>query len=141
MTNVNNTLTGGGTIALYSFDNQAGGTVEASQEEANYLQIYTTSAFTNEGSMIAETRATLDLGQDGPTRSLTNNGTINLDSEGDLAISGNFTIAGGGNIGMNGAGADIVSDGSGAATFINELESPHLPRGRSVTMVFSASTT
>ena len=121
LTNVNNTLTGGGTIALYSFDNQTGGTVEASQEEANYLQIYTTSSFTNEGSMIAETRATLDLGQDGASRSLTNNGTINLDSDGDLAISGTFTIMGGGNIGMKGAGADIVSDGSGAATFINEL--------------------
>jgi hypothetical protein len=120
LTNVNNTITGGGTIGLYSFDNQAKGTVEASQEEGNWLQVYGTNAFTNEGTMVAETRSTLDLGQDGHTRSLTNKGSIKLDSEGDLAISGNFTVAGSGAIDMNGAWADITSDASGAATFTNE---------------------
>jgi hypothetical protein len=123
LTNVNNTITGGGTIGLYSFDNQAAGTVEASQPESNegnHLQVYGTSSFTNEGNMVAETWSTLDLGQDGVSGTLTNTGAIDLEGSGDLAISGNFTIAGSGDIEMMGAGADITSDGVAATTFVNQ---------------------
>ncbi len=119
LVNVNNTIAGGGTIDLSSFDNQSSGTVDADQDEGNWLQIIA-SNFTNEGAMTVESRSVLDLGRDGGTGSLTNTGTIAIQSEGDLAISGAYTIAGGGGIGFEGAGADITSDGTAPATFINQ---------------------
>jgi hypothetical protein len=117
--NVNNTIVGGGVIDLSSVDNQSGGLVDANQSEGNSLQIIA-STFTNEGTLQAESRSVLDLGKDGGTGSLTNNGTIALESEGDLAISGAYTIAGSGDVGFKGAGADITSDGHAPATFINQ---------------------
>jgi hypothetical protein len=119
LVNVNNTIAGGGTINLSSFDNQAGGTVDANQSEGNSLRIIA-SDFTNEGTMSVESRSALDLGQDGSTGSLTNTGTILINGKADLAISGNYTLAGSGAIGMQGAGADITSDGTAQATFTNE---------------------
>jgi hypothetical protein len=104
--NVNNTITGGGTIGLYAFDNQAGGAVEASQQGGNSLQVYGTTAFTNEGSMIAETGAVLGLGQAGVAGNLTNTGTIEAKSGGEVTIS----VA----IGSGGASEGmILIDGNG----------------------------
>ena len=119
--NVNNTITGGGSIIVSRFDNQAEGLVEASQEEGNSLQVYA-ATFTNEGTMIASTRATLDLGKDGTTGSLANTGEIGLLSDGDLAISGNFSISGSGVTEMKGAGSAVTSNKEGPTTFTNESE-------------------
>ena len=58
--NVNNTITGGGTISVDSFDNQSGGTVEASQSGGYSLKI-TAATFTNEGVLEAESGATLAI--------------------------------------------------------------------------------
>jgi hypothetical protein len=117
--NTDNTIVGGGLINLSSFDNQASGVVDANQSEGNSLQIIA-STFTNEGGIEAESRATLNLGKDGDTGSLTNTGTIALQSQSDLAIGGNYTIAGSGSIVFKGAGAEITSDGTAPATFANE---------------------
>ena len=119
--NVDNTIAGGGTISISHFDNQAGGTVEATQQEGIALQI-SSATFSNEGTMVAQSRAVLDLGTDGQSGSLTNTGGILVASDGDLAISGNYTISGGGGIiGLKGpGGADITSDGTAASTFTNE---------------------
>jgi hypothetical protein len=116
--NTNNTITGGGLISVSTFDNQANGFVDASQSEQFALQI-SSGTFTNEGLMTAESRSTLQLGQDGATRSLTNTGSVAIDSQGELAISGNFTVSGSGGIAIKGAGGDITSDGTAAATFTN----------------------
>ncbi|RBP16188.1 hypothetical protein DFR50_106150 [Roseiarcus fermentans] len=122
--NVNNTITGGGTITLGRFDNQASGRVQASQAGGAALQI-SASTFTNEGVMTAESGATLDLGKAGATETLTDtgNGTttgaVLVDSGAHLAISGNLTAAGSGGIALKGAGAAITSDGTGATTFTN----------------------
>jgi hypothetical protein len=113
------TISGAGTISVNDFDNFFG-TVEASQTRGFALQI-SSPTFTNEGQMVAETTATLDFGSDGVSGSLTNTGTILLQENGDLAISGNYTISGSGavdNVGYD--GADISSDQRGAATFTNE---------------------
>ena len=85
------------------------------------LQI-SSATFSNEGTMVAQSRAVLDLGTDGQSGSLTNTGGILVASDGDLAISGNYTISGsGGIIGLKGpGGADITSDGTAASTFTNE---------------------
>ena len=123
LVNVDNTITGGGVISLGSFDNQASGVVEASQSGGYWLQI-SASTFSNEGVMTAESGATLNLGADGATETLTNDGSapisgaINVDSGASLAISGNFTVTGSGAIAFKGAGADITSDGK-PATFTN----------------------
>ena len=119
--NVDNTIAGGGTISISHFDNQADGTVEATQQEGIALQT-SSATFSNEGTMVAQSRAVLDLGTDGQSGSLTNTGGILVASDGDLAISGNYTISGsGGIIGRKGpGGADITSDGTVASTFINE---------------------
>jgi hypothetical protein len=125
LANVDNTIAGGGVIDLGSFDNQADGKVEASQAGGFWLQI-SAATFTNEGFMTAESGATLNLGGAGATETLTNSGNgltggaINIDSGADLAISGDFTVAGSGAIAFKGAGADITSDGAGATTFTNE---------------------
>jgi hypothetical protein len=113
--NVDNTISGSGFIDLGAFDNQADGEVEAQ----GFLQI-SAATFTNEGAMTAASGATLDLGQDGGTGSLTNTGSIAIDGGADLAISGNYTVSGTGYIGFKGAGGEITSDGSGPATFTNE---------------------
>jgi hypothetical protein len=117
--NVDNTIVGGGTIDLSSFDNQTSGVVDANQSEGNALQIIT-STFTNEGALKVESRSVLDLGQDGGTGSLTNTGVVALEGQGNLAISGAFSITGTGDIGFEGAGAEITSDGHAPATFTNE---------------------
>ena len=117
--NVNNTISGAGVIELGSFDNQASGIVEASQAGGFYLQIIAPT-FTNEGTLAAQSGAVLELGQNGGTGSLTNTGAIDLASKGDLAISGDYTISGSGAIDFKGAGAEITSDGTAAATFNND---------------------
>jgi hypothetical protein len=113
LANVNNTLSGGGVINLGGFDNQLDGTVEAQ----SYLQI-TAGTFTNEGLMIAEANATLDIGQDGASQSLAETGSIVIEAGAHLAISGNTSISGTGAIGFKGAGGTIGSDGT-PATFTN----------------------
>ena len=123
LVNVDNTIVGGGLINLSSFDNQSSGKVDANQSEGNWLQIIA-STFTNEGVMDVESRSVLDLGKDGGTGSLTNTGTIVIQGQGDLAISGAYTIttpstSSSGAIDFKGAGAEITSDGSAAATFTN----------------------
>ena len=123
--NVDNTITGGGDINLGVFDNQASGKVDASQAGGFWLTV-SASAFSNEGVMTAESGATLNLGADGATETLTNtgngttSGAINIDSGGRLAISGDFTLTGSGAVSFNGAGAAITSDVSGATTFTND---------------------
>src|SRR5581483_1218831 len=92
LTNVNNTIEGAGAISVSQFDNQ--GTVEANHVGGFALQI-NSPTFTNEGTLIAAD-ARLDLGEDQQSRSLTNAGAVKILAGGDLAISGNFTIAGGG---------------------------------------------
>ena len=119
LVNVNNTITGAGVIHLTSFDNQSSGLVDANQSEGNWLQIIA-STFSNEGALQAESRSVLNLGQDGGTEKLKNSGAINLESEGDLAIAGAYTVTGSGKIGLKGAGAEITSDGSAPATLANE---------------------
>ena len=116
--NQNNRIAGAGSIILGSFDNQAGGTVEASQQEGSPLQI-AAGAFSNEGNMAVESRATLDLGRDGTAGSLTNTGTITINNGGTLAISGDLTISGDGTTLLAPEAAQqptdqIVSDGNPA---------------------------
>jgi hypothetical protein len=113
LVNVNNTISGGGVIGTTNFDNQAAGVVEAQ----SFLQI-TSSTFTNEGLIIDESNATLDLGQDGATQSLANTGSVLIDAGAGLAVSGNYTASGSGAIAFKGAGAGIRSDGT-TATFTN----------------------
>jgi hypothetical protein len=117
--NNNNTINGGGLISVSTFDNQASGKVNATQSEQFALQI-SSSTFTNEGMMTAQDRATLQLGKDGATRSMSNTGSVLIEGQGNLAISGNYTITGGGDIAMEGASGNITSDGAAAATFVNE---------------------
>ena len=126
LTNVDNTISGGGSIAVSAFDNQAHGTVVASQSGGNWLTI-NASTFSNEGVMNATTNATLNFGSYGATRALTNTGVVNIgwdganaDTGARLAVSGTFTISGGGSLALRGAGAKIASDGLLAATFINQ---------------------
>ncbi len=143
LVNVNNTITGAGLIDIGSFDNQASGSVVASQSGYSLQIIATTltnegamtadagatldlsgsTTFTNSGTMTADaTGGTLDLGSDGATETLTNTGTIyvggNASGSADLAISGNLTVTGSGTLYFKGAGADITSDGT-PATFTN----------------------
>jgi hypothetical protein len=113
LVNVNNTISGGGVIGTTNFDNQADGVVEAQ----SFLQI-TSTTFSNEGLIIDEANATLDLGQDGATQSLANTGSVLIDAGAGLAVSGNYTASGSGAIAFKGAGAGIRSDGA-TATFIN----------------------
>ncbi len=113
LVNVNNTIQGTGLIDIDTFDNQAGGHVEAT----GFLQIISPS-FSNEGFLIVEANQTLDLGQVGTTQSLANSGTVNIDAGADLEISGNYTVSGSGGIAFKGAGAEITSDGD-FATFTN----------------------
>ena len=79
----------------------------------------TISAGTSSSSSQGATTGTVDLGADGGTGSTANSGTIDIWAGSDLAISGNYTVAGSGYIGLKGAGADITSDGKAAATFTN----------------------
>jgi hypothetical protein len=80
----------------------------------------TISAGTSKSSKQGATTGTVDLGADGATGSTANSGTIDIWGKSDLAISGAYSVTGSGFIGLKGAGADITSDGSAAATFINE---------------------
>ncbi len=125
LTNVDNTISGGGSIAVASLDNQAHGTVIASQSGGLWLRIITPT-FTNEGQVDVASNATLNLGSAGVARTLGNSGFVNVGWDGAsaapgarLAISGNFTLSGTGFLAMRGAGAAVVSDGAAAATFIN----------------------
>ena len=130
-----------------SFDNQASGKVESfsslqiivptvtnegamTAESGSTLDVsgdFSGGSFTNSGVMTANSSgATLDLGADGASETLTNTGNglttgaINIDSGSRLAISGNLTVTGSGDISFKGAGADITSDGAGATTFTND---------------------
>ena len=97
LVNVNDTISGAGSISVSVFDNQAGGNVVASQVRGSALQI-SSATFTNEGQMVAGTTAALDFGTDGQSGSLTNTGTVRLEENADLAISGKFTISGSGTV-------------------------------------------
>jgi len=136
LVNVNNTIVGGGTINLSSFDNQSGGTVDANQSEGNWLQIIA-STFTNEGIMNVESRSVLDLGKDGGTGSLANTGTIAIQSQGDLAISGAYTITGSGATDFKGAGRAPApkSPATGARRRHSRMKAPSMrtTRARSAT--------
>ena len=91
-------------------------------EAGNSATLAIVSNVTNKGTMEAGTptsSGTLDLGQDGGTGSTTNTGVIAIYGDSDLAISGAYTVAGSGDIGLKGAGADITSDGNAPATFTN----------------------
>jgi hypothetical protein len=115
LVNVDNTISGSGFIDLGAFDNQASGVVE----DQGFLQI-SAATFTNEGTISAEASAKLNLGHDGATETLVNSNEVALDSSADLAISGNYTVSGTGDIGFKGAGGEITSDGNGPATFTND---------------------
>jgi hypothetical protein len=118
--NQSNTISGSGAIVLGTFDNQAGGTVEAGLSNGGALQIAATT-FSNEGALVTGSAATLNLGQDNANASLTNTGTVSIDNNGTLAIAGAYTISGGGGIllaprfqGNTAATARITSDGNPA---------------------------
>ena len=123
LVNQSNTILGAGSIALGTFDNRAGGTVEAGQSGRGTLSV-SAGTLSNEGSMIATTGATLHLGQDNTSASLTNSGSITVNPNGTLQIAGDYTISGGGNIQLapeteqqeqnQVPPAQIVSDGSPA---------------------------
>jgi hypothetical protein len=123
LTNVDNTIAGGGEIFLTSFDNK--GTVDANQpfdgnqQLGHALQIVA-GTFQNEGMLSVERLATLDLGLDGNSESLSDTGTVSVNGQGNLQISGNLTINGTGSVQLRGTGAEITSDGAGPTTFINE---------------------
>ena len=123
--NVDNTISGGGSIAVSAFDNQLHGTVVASENGGHALNI-NASTFSNEGGMNAKTNATLYFGTYGATRSLNNSGFVNIGWDGAngnvgarLSLSGIFTVTGSGFLSLRGAGARIVSDGLLATTFVN----------------------
>ena len=144
LVNVDNTIkTVSGSSGLIDlglgFDNQASGKVES----FSFLQIIAPSVtnegamiaeagasldvsdggggvtFTNSGTMTADSGATLDLGGDGASETLTNTGTIEILGNANLAISGKLTVTGSGAIALTGAGAAITSDGL-PTTFTND---------------------
>jgi len=83
------------------------------------------SNITNQGTLDAgptdsSSSGTLDLGKDLGTGSMTDTGAIGIYGGSDLAISGNYTVTGGGTLYFKGAGAEITSDGTAPATFTNE---------------------
>ena len=125
LTNVDNTIkTQSGSTGLISlddsFDNQSSGSVES----FSFLQIIVPNltnegamiaeagatldlsgdggTFSNSGTMLADAGATLDLGGDGVTETLANTGTIEILGGADLAISGNLTVTGSGAIALQG---------------------------------------
>jgi hypothetical protein len=65
------------------------------------------------------TTGTVELGLDGGTVSAANTGAIAVYADSDLAIRGNYTVSGSGDIALKGAGANITSDGLAPATFTN----------------------
>ncbi len=73
-------------------------------------------------SSTANTTGTIDLGVDGASETAANSGAINVLAGSGLAISGNYTVGGGGSIQLKGAGAAITSDGNAPATFTNASE-------------------
>jgi hypothetical protein len=126
LSNEGNTIQGGGRISVYNLDNAAGAII-AQQEGGDWLDI-STQIFTNEAAIDITELATLDLGADGATQSLTNTGTVvigysqggpGLGQDATLAISGNYTINGTGQIDLDADGASIVSDLSSGDTFTN----------------------
>jgi len=99
LVNVDNTIAGGGIIALANLDNQAGGTIAANQFEAAALKI-AASDFTNEGTLTADTGATLELAS-APTQSF-----FNLTSDGEIAVDGGGVLA------IDGPGYSIWNSGT-----------------------------
>ena len=63
LVNVNDIISGAGSISVTDFDNQVGGTVEASQVRGSALQI-SSATFTNEGQLVAGTTACPTSGAD-----------------------------------------------------------------------------
>ena len=125
VTNVDNTITGGGLIKLDSLDNQAGGTIASSQINAAALQIDAVT-FTNEGSLVADDNSTLEIGEAGASRTLTNSGsiTIGTGSFATLAVTGTLTIAGSGQLILDGADNSLIMGAGTSAlnTLINHSE-------------------
>ena len=93
-----------GILAIVSNVNNQGGAILAGTPSSN--------------TVVGATTGTVDLGADGGAGSTTNTGVIGIYANSDLAISGNYTVTGSGDIGLKGAGAEITSDGT-AATFTN----------------------
>ncbi len=78
----------------------------------------TISAGTSSSSSNGASTGTVDLGLDGGAGSMNNTGFVDIWGGSDLAIGGNYTIAGSGDVAIKGAGGSITSDGT-AATFTN----------------------
>ena len=110
--------TGGHTVL-----NQSSGVLQA--EDDAILAIV--SNVNNQGVIAAgssstsgTTTGTVDLGADGATGTMTDTGSVAVYGDSDLAIRGNYTVTGSGDIYFKGAGAEITSDGKAAATFTNK---------------------
>ena len=86
LTNINDIIDGGGTITVSAFDNQAAGTIKASQSGGNFLDIYAPSV-ANEGEIDVFANARLALGNFGAS-TLNNSGSVNLGWDGANAGTG-----------------------------------------------------
>ena len=139
-----------GFISLSSFDNAAGEII-AEQIGAVWLTI-SAATIGNEATMEIGQLATMEFGAAGATQSMTNTGTINVgyydvvDSgeEATLAISGNFTVNGDGNINFGGNGASIVGDGLDRRhvhQWLGEFDSRAIYAARSATALRSPQPT
>ncbi len=102
-----NIVTNNGTLAA-----ENGGTLAIASSLIN-------NGILEAGASSSNPNGTLDLGTDGSTASADDSGSIEVWGGGDLAISGNYTVFGGGQTELKGAGAEITSDGNAAATFTN----------------------
>jgi hypothetical protein len=118
MVNVNETISGAGSIAVASLDNQANASIGSTIVGAA-LQIASNS-ISNEGELFAAAQTTLYLDPHGPSASLINNGEIDLAAGADFEVTGNLTAFGDGSINLTGAGAALTSDGERRTVFTNE---------------------
>ena len=133
--NVNNTITGGGTISVDSFDNQSGGTVEASQSGGYSLKI-TAATFTNEGVLEAESGATLAIDSNVGT---SEGGLIEALSGGTVILSA--AVAAGITNYIYAGGAEYIdSGGSAYGTQIYDFEDTAAGGVDSATYVGSGGT-
>jgi hypothetical protein len=113
----------GATLTINTGDN--GVTNTGTIAAANSASVTIVSNITNQGILEAgesssgTSTGTLDLGHDGFTGAAVNTGAINVWGGSDLAISGDYTVSGSGDIQLKGAGSAITSDGNAPATFAN----------------------